>query len=192
MTTVTEKAVLNYRRHSGGGPCFSMASTISRCLRSSRFIEMAMMPCTDGTSQNTGMKKPRSFTALATLGSSDFVSLGPDSLGRLYALTRTGVVDRSEDWGESWITVGALTVSDAVSVRSLGEDLFVLTDAGDVSRSTDLGGTWMTVGTLSQVHMTAMTRDGNSLVATTGEGEVAVSPDGNSTGSSAGLVATAS
>ena len=69
-------------------------------------------------------------------------------------------------------------MSDAVSIRTLGQDVYVLTDAGDVWRSTDLGSSWSTIGTLSQVGMVAMTRDGDSLVVATKEGEVASSADG--------------
>ena len=45
---------VGYLPHPGGGPWRSIASTISRCLRSSRFMCTATTPWIDGTRNSTG------------------------------------------------------------------------------------------------------------------------------------------
>jgi hypothetical protein len=118
-----------------------------------------------------------SFLMVAVLPADDFVALAP-GLGSLFALTRTGIVQRSEDWGLSWSPTGRLGVSDAVGLCELGSALFVLAGTGEASRSIDGGATWTAVGTISQVGTIALAHDSDGLVAATRAGEVATSLDG--------------
>lgn len=120
-----------------------------------------------------------SFTALAALTGSNFVSLTFTTLAaRYYALTRTGEVYESADDGSTWIAKGTMAVPDACRVRAIRRSLYVLTETGDIYRSTDAAVSWTAVGTLSQVGARGLVRNGNSLVAATREGHVAISPDG--------------
>jgi hypothetical protein len=118
------------------------------------------------------------FTALAALTGSDFVSLARAPQNRLYALTRTGSVSESVDGGAIWNVVGTITTSHAVRLRALASALHVMTGSGDIYRSTDRAVTWTPVGTLSQVGMTAMTTDEDDLIVSSAGGEVASSADG--------------
>jgi len=95
----------------------------------------------------------------------------------MYALTETGEVAKSTDFGSTWDVVGAVTTPDAVAIRAVGRDLYVLTGAGDVAKSTDAGATWVMVGTISQVHMTGLTTDGADFIAAAQEGLIATSSD---------------
>lgn len=121
------------------------------------------------------------FTPLATLTASNHTSLTGDvGGGNLYALTQTGEVARSIDFGSTWSVVGAVAVPDAVAIRAVGLQLYVLTGTGDVAKSRDQGVTWITIGTISQVHMTGLTTNGTDLVAATEEGLIATSGDATS------------
>jgi hypothetical protein len=121
-----------------------------------------------------------SFTLLAALTGSNYVSLAVSQTGNLYALTETGEVEESTDGGSVWMARGAISVPDAVEIRSLGSNLYVLTGTGLIARSADFGSSWLIVGTLSQVHMRGLTQDIDQLAAITQEGEVALSTNGSS------------
>ena len=122
-----------------------------------------------------------SFTPLATLTASDFVSLGfTPPTGRYYALTRTGGVYESGDDGASWIAKGAMAVPDAARIRAVHSSLYVLTGTGDIYRSNDQAASWTPIGTLSQVGMRGLVRNGADLAAASREGHLATSSDGAS------------
>jgi hypothetical protein len=120
------------------------------------------------------------FTAFAVLPGPDLVSLTQtEGTWGIYALSRTGGVFESMNLGESWTARASITTSEAIRIRSTGDDLCVLTESGDVYRSTDAGATWLAVGTLSQMGMRGFVKDGGTLVAATREGEVAASSNGS-------------
>jgi hypothetical protein len=122
-----------------------------------------------------------SFTALAVLTASDFVSLTfTTSAVRYYALTRTGGVYESIDDGASWTAKGAMAVPDAARIRAVQSSLYVLTGTGDIHRSNDQAVSWTPIGTLSQVGMRGLVRNGADLAAASREGHLATSADGAS------------
>ena len=58
-TRATRDSPPSLPRHPGGGPWRSIASTISRCLRSSRSMCTATTPWIDGTRNRTGKNQPK-------------------------------------------------------------------------------------------------------------------------------------
>ncbi|HEX7878404.1 MAG TPA: YCF48-related protein [Candidatus Eisenbacteria bacterium] len=119
------------------------------------------------------------FIAWGTMTGQDLVSMARRQDGRLAAITRSGVVFRSDDDGQSWELNGFFPVSDAVAIRADGPDFVAITGTGLAWRSTDGGRTWNAVGSTSQVTTAGMTVSGSSLVAVTEEGLVATSADGS-------------
>ena len=122
-----------------------------------------------------------SFTALAALTGSNFVSLTFTTPAvKYYALNRTGEVYESLDNGSSWTAKGAMAVSNAQRIRALRSSLHVLTETGDIFKSTDAAASWTAIGTLSQVGMRGLVRNSTGLAAASKEGHVATSADGAS------------
>jgi hypothetical protein len=119
------------------------------------------------------------FTALSVLTGSAWVALSRGPLGRLYALASTGEVARSLDQGATWAIAGTVPVSNAVSLRRLGNDLLLLTGTGEIYRSADYGGSWIPVAALTSSGMSALVDvNGSQIVAAAATGEVASTADG--------------
>lgn len=119
-----------------------------------------------------------SFTALAALTGSNFVSIAATPGGVLYALTQTGDVYESTNGGSTWTPKGVITTSEAVGIQSFGGALYAISLSGDVYKSTNAGSTWTAVGTLSQVGVSGLAVVGPYLGAAFETSEMATSPDG--------------
>jgi hypothetical protein len=71
-----------------------------------------------------------------------------------------------------------VTVSNAVSVRRKGAELYALMETGEVYRSLDYGRSWLPVGTITASNMRAIVENGTVILAAAETSEVYGSPDG--------------